>query len=224
MSTIVVANVTKTYKKKKEVVRALSGIDLTVDEGEFLVIKGESGSGKSTLLSIIGGLEAPTSGQVLVNGEDIPKLNDNRLSAFRGSTIGFVFQGFHLHPYLTLRQNIELPAMFAGVSLSERYKNTDSLAVFLGLGKRLSHLPSELSGGQIQRAAILRAVYNRPSIILADEPTGNLDKKNSLAVLELLKKINQELKATVVLATHDSLADGYADRCLAMKDISRHED
>jgi putative ABC transport system ATP-binding protein len=217
MGIIELSGVTKTYRKDKKTADVLRRIDLSVGRGAFVVVKGASGSGKSTLLNIIGGLDTPTTGNVAVNGEQLSNMKDNELAAFRGRTMGFVFQSFYLHPYLTLRQNIELPAIFSGAGAADRAKRTRKLTELLGLSDKVDHLPSELSGGQIQRAAMLRALYNNPKIILADEPTGNLDKSSGRAVLGLLKQINDQFHTTVVLVTHDAAADEYASAIYTMK-------
>ena len=208
----------RTYRLKSRVVDALENVNFAVKSGEFVVVRGESGSGKSTLLQLIGGLDSPTAGQVVIDGQDITKMKDRELARFRNRTIGFVFQNFYLQPFLSLRRNLELPAMFADIDKKVRTKHTETLAKVLGLSDRLDHLPRELSGGQIQRVAILRAIYNGPKVVLADEPTGNLDERNSEMVLELLKKVSKNLGATVVVATHDPRAEKYADKILNLKD------
>lgn len=214
MDIIAVNHLTKAFKTKKGMVAALDDIALTIKEGEFVAITGESGSGKSTLLQLIGGLDTPTSGEVCVRGEDITRFSDRQLSRFRSDMFGFVFQNFYLQPFLTVRQNVELPAVFNNMLRGSRTERTENIAKFLDIQDRLDHLPRELSGGQVQRAAILRAIYNQPPIILADEPTGNLDGNNARAVLDLLKKINKEMNATILLVTHDTLASSYADRVI----------
>ena len=207
--------VTKKYRKKRRNILALEDVNLEIGEGEFIAVMGQSGSGKSTLVQILGGLDTPTSGQVLYQGQDISKFSSRQLAEYRSRNIGFIFQNFYLQPFLTLRENIQLPGYFTG-KISD--KHTETLAKFVGLEDRLDHLPSELSGGQIQRAAIIRALYNNPKIILADEPTGNLDDDNSVNILELLKVINQELGATVIVVTHDQKVLPYAGRVVKLLD------
>lgn len=216
MSIISVRGLSRSYRTKHTTVSALSDIDLEIDSGDFLAIMGASGSGKSTLIQLLGGLDTPTSGQIVIDGTDITKLSDKKLARFRNQTFGFVFQNFYLQPFLTVKQNIELPAVFANLPTVTRAKRTEILVRSLGIEDKLSSLPRELSGGQIQRVAVLRAIYNKPLIIFADEPTGNLDKKNSIAVLELLKMVNAKLKTTVILVTHDELASRYASRVIRL--------
>lgn len=214
MDIISLKNVTKTFKLKSGPVAALTDVSLGISAGEFVAIRGESGSGKSTLLQMMSGLDAPTSGEVIVAERDMAKMKDKELSRFRSGMFGFVFQSFYLHPLLTMRQNIELPACFTDMSEEKRRTRVNELVRFLGLEELMERLPKELSGGQIQRAAILRAMFNHPKIVFADEPTGNLDLKSSEQVLELLKYINQELGITIVLATHDTNMSAAADRVL----------
>lgn len=212
------ADVTKSYKIGRRTVQALNGASLTVHEGEFVAITGSSGSGKSTLLQLLGGLDKPSSGSITVAGKDLHRMHDGELSRFRGQTIGFVFQFFYLQPFLSLRRNLEVPGMFSHLKPQERAKRVAELADRVGLGDRLGHLPSELSGGQIQRAAIARALLNRPRLLLADEPTGNLDSKNSAAIIDMFQAIRRELGTTIVLVTHDYSAARQADRIIALKD------
>lgn len=213
-----VSNLTKTYKISKQKVNALNGVSLQVHKGEFLALTGESGSGKSTLLQLMGGLDRPTSGSVSVHGHKLAAMHDAELSRFRGATIGFVFQFFFLQPFLKLRQNIEVAGMPLRTSRKDRAARVDELAQLVGLRDRLDHLPKELSGGQMQRAAIARALLNNPSIILADEPTGNLDSENSRAIIDLFEKIRDEFGTTIVVVTHDPQIAARADRALTMKD------
>lgn len=207
--------VTKQYRKKRRQILALQDVNLEINEGEFIAITGQSGSGKSTLVQILGGLDTPTGGQVLYQNQDISKFSSRDLARFRSRNIGFIFQNFYLQPFLTLRENIQLPGYFTGKISA---KHTETLAKFVGLEDRLDHLPSELSGGQVQRAAIIRALYNNPKVILADEPTGNLDDENSENILKLLKIINKELGATVIVVTHDQKVLPYADRVVKLTD------
>lgn len=211
-------NVTKTYRKGKQKISALQGASLQIYQGEFVVITGASGSGKSTLLQIIGGLDKTTSGEVYFDKVKLSKLSDRKLSAFRRQTVGFVFQFFYLQPFLNLQRNMEVPGMFARTKRSERVKRVRELAEAVGLTDRLNHLPKELSGGQMQRVAIARALVNNPKIILADEPTGNLDSKNSMAIVELFDKIRREFGTTIVMVTHDQSIARRADREIVMQD------
>ena len=215
MNILKVEGLAKTYKKRRKQIVALKNINLTIDKGDFLAVTGQSGSGKSTLIQILGGLDNPTSGRILFNNEDISAYSAKKLAEFRSRNIGFIFQNFYLQPFLTLRENIQLPGYFTGKISAD---HTELLAKFVGLDDRLDHLPAELSGGQIQRAAIIRALYNNPSIILADEPTGNLDDENSKLVMDLLQIINQQLGATVIVVTHDKTVLPYANRVANLRD------
>lgn len=215
---IKIENVVKSYKVKDQVVVALNDLSLEIREGEFVVLNGPSGSGKSTLLQLLGGLDRPTSGNIMVDNINTSKLSDRMLSEFRARTIGFVFQSFYLQPFLRLAKNVEVPGMFAHLNRRERKKRVQELADLVGLSDRLQHFPKELSGGQIQRAAIIRALINQPKIILADEPTGNLDSQNGMAIIELLEDIRNKLGTTIIVATHDPVIAGRADRVITMKD------
>ncbi len=208
----------KTYKMGKTSVDALKNVDFTVFRGEFVAITGTSGSGKSTLLQLIGGLDKPSQGDITVGGQNLKHLSDSKLSKFRNRTIGFVFQFFYLQPFLRLQSNIEVPAMFARIAPAVRKGKSKELAEVVGLGDRLRHFPKELSGGQMQRAAIARALQNQPSILLADEPTGNLDHANATAIFELFKKIRDEQGTTVIVVTHDMTLASLADRSVHMTD------
>lgn len=213
-----IQGVVKRYKVGRQEVRALDGVSLDIYAGEFIVIIGASGSGKSTLLQLIGGLDKPTSGTIAVNGVRIDKMSDRKLSKFRNQTIGFVFQFFYLQPFLTLARNIEVAAMPNRMKRIQRKERIAELVGQVGLSERLKHLPRELSGGQIQRAAVARALVNRPSVILADEPTGNLDSENSREIINLFKKARDESGATVIIATHNQEIAAEADRVITMKD------
>ncbi len=213
-----VRNLVKTYKRGRQKIPVLAGIDLDIHEGEIVAITGASGSGKSTLLQLMGGLDKPTSGEVLYGGKNLAKLSDGKLSEFRRQTIGFVFQFFYLQPFLRLERNLEVPGMFAGTKRRKRIARTETLATNVGLGDRLKHFPKELSGGQMQRAAIARALYNEPKIILADEPTGNLDSANGQAIIELFETIRSTLGTTIVIVTHDPAIAQRADREIRLKD------
>lgn len=213
-----VTNVTKRYKMGKTTVDALKGVSVSIHKGEFVAITGSSGSGKSTLLQLIGGLDKPTEGDIVVQGVTLRRMSDAKLSHFRNRTIGFVFQFFYLQPFLRLQTNIEVPAMFARTKPQTRQKRSKELAETVGLSDRLRHFPKELSGGQMQRAAIARALQNAPSILLADEPTGNLDQANATAIFELFKKIRDENGTTIIVVTHDLRLASIADRSIQMID------
>lgn len=215
---IEVADVTKKYKVGRQKIDALAGVSLNIHEGEFVAITGTSGSGKSTLLQLMGGLDRPTSGAITISGANIGKMSDRKLSQFRGQTIGFVFQFFYLQPFLKLGQNLEVPGMFTRTKRADRKTRLNELAEAVGLDDRIKHLPKELSGGQMQRAAIARALFNNPKVILADEPTGNLDSKNSAAIIELFEHIRREFGTTIVIVTHDHTIAARADREIKLKD------
>lgn len=215
---IELTRVNRQYKLGKNPVAAVQNVSLTIKQGEFVAITGPSGSGKSTLLNLIGGLDRQDSGEVVVDGHSLTKLSDPRLSEFRNRTIGFVFQFFYLQPFLNLRTNLEVPGMFARLPRSERTTRVIELAEAVGITDRLGHLPKELSGGQMQRAAIARALMNRPKIILADEPTGNVDRANAHAIMELFAKVRDTYGTTVIIITHDAEAASVADRIVTMRD------
>jgi len=215
---ISVQHVTKRYKIGKQRIEALNDVSLDVYKSEFVAIMGASGSGKSTLLQIIGCLDTPTKGLVMVDGQNTSKLHDKKLSLLRRSAIGFIFQSFYLQPFLRLSDNIAVPAMFTN---KKRRAITEETAAYLervGLSDRSRHFPKELSGGQIQRAAIARALINQPKIILADEPTGNLDSTNSASIIELFKTIRDQLGTTVIVVTHNPDIALQADRVIQLKD------
>jgi len=211
-------NVAKTYRMGGEDIFALRGIDLNILDGEFISIAGPSGSGKSTLLNIIGGLDRATEGEVLVNNNHLNALSDREISGYRNQSIGFIFQMFNLEPSLSALQNVALPLLFSGVGKRKRQKIAKDLLVWVGLSDRIKHKPQELSGGQRQRVAIARALINRPQIILADEPTGNLDSATSQYILEILSGINRQLGVTLLLVTHDPEAAGIANRAYKLQD------
>jgi putative ABC transport system ATP-binding protein len=216
---IIAANeVSKVYRQGKVDVLALNKISFTVRSGEFVSIVGPSGSGKSTLFYILGGLTHATSGHVLIDGVDFAKLSDSERTRMRRSKIGFVFQKFNLLPTLTARGNIEIALEIAGQGKVHDEKYLGHLTELLGISKRLDHKPSELSGGEQQRVAIARALIARPAIVLADEPTGNLDTANSNAVLQMLRQSNQEFDQTVLMITHNPEAAAVGDRILYMRD------
>lgn len=211
-------SVNKSFKLKKQTIVAVNDVSLKVYEGDFVALTGASGSGKSTLLQLLGGLDKPTHGTITVDGTDIGKLSDRKLARFRGKTTGFVFQFFYLQPFLRLKRNIEVPGMFARLKRRERQARVQELAEIVGLSDRLDHYPSELSGGQIQRAAIIRALLDQPKILLADEPTGNLDSANSNAVIDLFEQLRQKFGTTIIIATHDSAIANRADYTITIKD------
>lgn len=207
-----IVSVSRIYKKRNKTIHSIEDVTLKVYPGEFIAITGASGSGKSTLLQMIGGLDKPTSGRVLINGTDLAKLSDKDLAHFRNQVIGFVFQFFYLQPFLKLIDNIAIPAMFASVKDEERLQRAHDLLDIVGLKDRALHYPHELSGGQIQRAAIARALINNPNIILADEPTGNLDDANSQDIIRLLRHMSRTYGTTVIIVTHDIAIASQADR------------
>ena len=216
-------NITKTYGNGTLQVQVLHGIDITIEEGEFVAIMGPSGSGKSTLMNIIGFLDTATSGEFELNGEKISKVSEKKLAVLRNKYIGFVFQQFFLLPRLNALKNVETPLIYSGVSGRERAKRAKEMLEKVGLGDRMTHLPNQLSGGQKQRVAIARALVNNPSIILADEPTGALDSKTSEQILELLVQLNREGK-TVIMVTHEEEIAAYARRVITIKDGKVIED
>lgn len=215
---ISVQNVSKRYKLGKRTVDALRDVSFDIGKGEFVAITGVSGSGKSTLLHIIGCLDKPTSGVLSIESKETTVLNDSELSELRQNAIGFIFQSFYLQPFLSLSDNIAVPAMFTDEKKRLIDDKVEVLLGQVGLSERAQHYPKELSGGQIQRAAIARALVNNPRIILADEPTGNLDSKNSKSIIDLFRKIRDELGTTIVVVTHDAEIASQADRVIELKD------
>jgi len=201
-----------------ETINALASIDLKVSEGEFVTIVGPSGSGKSTLLNIIGGLDTPTMGRIEVDGQDLSKASDRELSLYRNKKVGFIFQTFNLQPTHTALENVSLPLVFAKVPLWRRKRIAREVMKTMELSDRLRHKPNQLSGGERQRVAIARALVNDPKILLADEPTGNLDSKTGEQIMELLTRLNKERGITLLLVTHDLKIADYADRMLRMLD------
>ena len=216
MAFIEIKNLCKVYGKGEVEVKALDNINLNIEQGEFVAIVGPSGSGKSTLLHLLGGVDKPTSGEVIIKGESIYKLKEKELSILRRRNLGFVFQFFNLIPVLTAEENIEMPVLLDNGKIDKNYMN--ELLKLLGLEERRNHHPSEISGGQQQRVSIGRALANKPSIILADEPTGNLDSKNSKEVLELLKYCAKKYNQTLILITHDINIAKSADRVITIED------
>ena len=216
MEILRVENLKKYYGEGNSQVRALDNISFSVDKGQFVAIVGASGSGKSTLLHLIGGLDIPTGGKVFINDIDIYNQNETGLSIFRRRNIGFIFQFFNLMPILDVEENISLPALLDSEKVDKKY--LDEIISMIGLEDRRKHIPSELSGGQQQRVSIARALINKPSIILADEPTGNLDSKNSKEVIELLKVTARKYNQTLILITHDRNVAEQADRVITLSD------
>jgi len=210
-------NLEMQFKMGDTEVHALRGVSMDVEEGEFVSIVGTSGSGKSTLLNLVGGLMKPTKGTMCVKGEDLTRMNENQLALFRRKYIGFVFQSFNLINTLTAVENVELPLLFSNVSSSERERRVLTLLKDLGLEDRLTHRPTELSGGQQQRVSIARAIINNPEIILADEPTGNLDSKTSQEIMEVLYALNRKGQ-TFVVVTHDMDVAHYGNRIVYLSD------
>ena len=212
------SGVQKTYAMEGVQVHALRGVDLQVDSGEFVAIMGSSGSGKSTLMNILGCLDVPDSGQYWLNGEDVTLLDADALAGIRNHAVGFVFQNFNLLARTSALDNVEMPLVYAGVGREERHERAAAMLRRLGLGDRLQHLPSQLSGGQQQRVAVARALVTRPSLLLADEPTGNLDSATSREILALLDELNRGDGLTIVLITHEQDVADHAQRQLTMRD------
>ncbi len=216
MNILEVQNLCKTYGKGEAEVRALDHVSFSVDKGEFIAIVGESGSGKSTLLNVVGALDNPTDGKVLIDGRDIFSMHEKKLTVFRRQNIGFIFQSFNLIPELNVEQNITFPLLLDYRKPDQKY--VEELLEILGLKERRKHLPCQLSGGQQQRAAIGRALAARPAIIMADEPTGNLDSRNSQEVITLLKSMSAKYRQTILMITHNENHAEEADRVLRMTD------
>jgi len=212
MASVEVSDVTKIYKRDAEVLKVLDGLNLTIAEGDFVALMGPSGSGKTTLLNLIGGIDRPTLGQVKVGGTDISKLGGRALAKWRSRHIGFIFQLYNLIPVLTALQNVELPLLLVRMSGAERRKRAETALNLVGLGDRLKHYPRQLSGGQEQRVAIARAIVSDPAVIVADEPTGDLDRKAGEEILSLIERLNREFKKTIVMVTHDPHAAEHANR------------
>ena len=214
---ITVDNINKTYKNGSLELQVLKNISFKVDKGEFLAIMGSSGSGKSTMMNILGCLDNQYEGKYILDGIDISKSSENELSEIRNKKIGFIFQSFNLLPRLTALENVELPLVYSSVPKEERHKRANELLEMVGLKDRTHHRPNELSGGQRQRVAIARALVNNPSIILADEPTGNLDSKSEAEIIEILQKLNKMGK-TIVIVTHEPSIGEIAERKIVFKD------
>ncbi len=210
-------NLVKLYRMGEETVHALDGVSFSIPRGDYCAIVGPSGSGKSTLMNIIGGLDTPSNGRIVIAGNDIGAMNDDDLAVFRNQTIGFVFQSFNLLPRLTALENVELPMIYGGVLPKERKQRASELLERVGLGQRMGHRPTQLSGGQQQRVAIARALAGRPALLLADEPTGALDTNTGIEILALFNQLNRE-GATVVLVTHDHDVARATKRTIEMRD------
>ena len=218
MSALVeIQDISKIYNPGENEVRALDHISLTIQKGEFVAIIGQSGSGKSTLMNMIGCLDVPTEGTYILNGQNVSKLSDNELSDIRNQEIGFIFQGFNLIANLTAQENVELPLIYRGVPKKERHELSVAALKKVGLAHRMDHRPSEMSGGQQQRVAIARAIAQAPPVILADEPTGNLDSASSMEIFDILKQLHAENR-TVILITHDNDIAKQAKRVIRIKD------
>lgn len=219
MKTIIrIEKVWKTYKMGETEVHALRGLDLQIKEGEFVCIMGPSGSGKSTCVNMVGCLDIPTKGEIYLKGHNIAHLSESKLAQIRGRTIGFVFQQFNLMPSLTALENITLPMTFQDIPKQKRIRRAAKLLGMVGLKDRINHKPTEMSGGEQQRVAIARSLANDPPVILADEPTGNLDSKTGKMVMEFLKNLHRNEKKTIVMVTHDSVLSKFAERIAFLKD------
>ncbi len=215
-----VVNVTRTFKIGEMETKALRGVDLTIENGEFTALVGPSGSGKTTLLQLIGLLDQPTSGSIFINGKDATRLTRDQRADLRKGTIGFIFQFFALIPTLTAYENIELPLLLNGMKAGERRARVNEMLEAVGLADRAHHRPDQLSGGQQQRVAVARALSIRPSMILADEPTANLDTENGKQIMEIMQRLNQETGVTFIFATHDPRVINYARRVITLRDGS----
>lgn len=216
MSVLQTIDLKKYYGEEPNITRALDGVNFSVDDGEFVAVVGTSGSGKSTLLHMMGGLDTPTSGSVFVRDKDLSKMNDEQLTIFRRRNIGFIFQNYNLVPILNVYENIVLPVELDGDTADQRFM--DNVVNMLGLDDKLNNMPNQLSGGQQQRVAIARALISKPAIVLADEPTGNLDSKKSAEVLGLLKRTSEEFHQTIVMITHNNDIARLADRIVRIED------
>jgi putative ABC transport system ATP-binding protein len=214
MGLVDIQNVKKVYQRDTQMVPVLDGLSLTIDPGDFVALMGPSGSGKTTLLNLIGGVDRPSDGTVMVNGENIGSLNGRALARWRARNIGYIFQLYNLIPVLTALQNVELPLLLVKMSARERHERARKALEIVGLGDRVKHHPRQLSGGQEQRVAIARAVVSDPTLLLADEPTGDLDRKSAEEILTLLERLNREFKKTIVMVTHDPHAAERAHRVL----------
>jgi putative ABC transport system ATP-binding protein len=213
-SLVSIRNLTKTYQRGPEKVEVLHGIDLDIEAGDFVALMGPSGSGKTTLLNLIGGLDTPTSGSIEVAGQRIDQLNGGRLSHWRSQHVGYVFQFYNLMPALTAQKNVELPLLLTKLGGAQRRRNAQIALQLVGLADRVSHKPNELSGGQQQRVAIARAIVSDPTLLICDEPTGDLDRQSAEDILGLLQTLNREHGKTIVMVTHDPKAAEYASHTL----------
>ncbi len=211
-------DVWKVYKMGNVEVAALRGMNFKVKEGEFVAIMGPSGSGKSTAVNMVGSLDVPTRGKVFLENKDISKMNESKLAQLRGKKIGFIFQQFNLISTLTAKENIMLPMVFQGIPASKRRKRAEHLLKMMDLGDRMDHRPTELSGGQQQRVAIARSLANNPEVVIADEPTGNLDSKTGKSVIHLLKQLHKKEGKTIIMVTHDKYVANFAQRVEHLKD------
>ena len=219
LTAIKTVNLKKFYKLENGVkIEALKGVSIEIEKGEMVALMGPSGSGKSTLLHLIGGIDTPTDGEVYINNSDIFKMRDKELTKFRNKNIGFVFQFHYLLPEFTALENVLIPTQFYNYRNNGKEKGARELLTKLGLGDRLNHRPSQLSGGEQQRVAIARAIINEPTVILADEPTGNLDSNNTKIVMDILKNLNLEKEVSIIIATHDNFVASYCDRTIRLKD------
>lgn len=221
---ILCKKITKEYHRGDHAIRPLHDLDLEIAEGRFLALMGPSGSGKTTLLNLIAGIDSPTSGELVIAGQNIADMSRSQLAGWRADTIGYVFQLYNLVPVLTAYENVELPLLLHDVSRKERHERVAQALALVDLADRHSHYPRQLSGGQEQRVAIARAIVSDPRIIVADEPTGDLDREAALAIMELLQQLNQELKKTLIMVTHDAKTAEYADEVLHLdKGKLRHQ-
>jgi putative ABC transport system ATP-binding protein len=216
MSLVEIRGVTKTYRRGSERIEVLHGVDLDIPHGEFLALMGPSGSGKTTLLNLIGGLDTPTGGQIVIGGQRIDQLSSRELTRWRAAHVGFVFQFYNLMPVLSAQRNVELPLLLTSLSAAERRRRATIALTLVGLGDRARHKPRELSGGQEQRVAIARAIVSDPTLLICDEPTGDLDRGTAAEILTLLQMLNREHGKTIVMVTHDPKAAEYASRRLML--------
>ncbi len=217
MTLIKANNLTREYKKGGETIRPLNGLNLEVQRGDFLALMGPSGSGKTTLLNLIAGIDSPTRGELIIDGVNIATLSRNKLAAWRSEHVGYIFQLYNLVPVLTAFENVELPLMLHNLSRRERRKRVDDALEQVGIADRAGHYPRQMSGGQEQRVAIARALVTNPTIVVGDEPTGDLDKKSARSIMELLQRINREQGRTIIMVTHDPKTTEYAGRTLHLE-------